>query len=92
MYLFASSEGTVRNAVRIKCTIRGGNNGGVYGTTFAVLGVDTIRTSNVRTSSNKTTLIVSVSTWVLPGALSVMVRRNTGSSDECRVRTVVPGA
>ena len=91
MYLFASSDGTVRNAVRTNCTTRGGNIGGVYGTTLAVLGVDTIRTSNVSTSSNNTTLIVRVSTCVLPGALSVMVRRNTGSSDECRVRTVVPG-
>ena len=62
MYLFASSDGTVRKAVRTNCTTRGGNIGGVYGTTLAVLGVDTRRTSNVSTSANNTTLIVRVST------------------------------
>ena len=72
--------------------MRTGRSGGVYGTTFVDTGVLVMRTSKASVPFNRTTVMVSVSAWVLFGALSVMVSRNTGSSDASRVRTVVPGA
>ena len=51
---------------------------------MAVDGVDTLRTSMESTPSSSATVSVSVSTWVLPGADSVTVMRNTGSSLDSR--------